>query len=1009
MRRQRHSRGENAAAHRLLTPAALLLILTACGAPDQKVEPEGDGPPEERPYVVDFGTVEVGGAPARASIPLHNGGPSLVELAIDLPLPPFHLDGPSTRSIEPGATEALDFRFAPDAPISYEAEATLELGDRKTRILFFGQGAMPALVCTSRLDFGLHPSGATVEREAECVNTSDAPLEVQVTDLRGHHRDSFEVELVQVTLAPQATLAIPVRFRPAYSVVRTAFLDVITETGRETIELVGQSTLEALEVEGSCADGGADFGTVAPGDTARRTLTLRNVTETPVEVDRLQLFGEDEAHFHVLTAVPLTIGVDDPSTEVREDEAQVEIEFRPDDYGAHSARLFVGTTVSTVTMEACLIGRSSVAALTCASDRFEFGKVAVGVPRTRSIGCTNGGEGGNLEIHDVELDDASLQLTIRNPDGSVGSPPEGYAPGEAFTLELTWDPAEAGTLDVLLHLHTNQIDPTPAFPITGEALDLAPCTSIVFPEELHFGRVLPGQQMQLDVLVESGPESECLLDQVQVVNDGPAEVFWTESVDTIVLAPSTEVRLPVYFSPPWTPGDENLDVFTGQLRFEISDPAAPLREIPLRGTSGPLLCVKAAPSPLAFGPALPMCEARERTLDVINICPYAVEIEGLALAGACSHPTENCPFEIASLESLPTPRIRPGERIAVPVAYRPTSAGQDVGAAMISIVDEAEPLAVALLGRGAAPGLHTDVFTQAERPRVDVLWVIDDSAGMAAQQQLLAARTQDFLDFALQEDVDFQVGVTTTDVSPAGARGRLVPLPPTVRPRVISRHTIGMDSHLSETVQVGAAGSATGQGVEAARLAVELRHLADDPSTSLYGDGNAGLVRDDAALSIVFLSEDPDASEWSVAQALQYFEQLKAPDMVRIHGITPGPDCLESTHDTDPYFDLIQASGGFFRSICEEWSSAIWQLGAEAFSFGFTYRLTGVPSCDGICTDAAFEVEVDGERILPIMGSEQIWTHVANPHAIRFNPTWVPPAGSVVKVTYLLQCDQTGS
>ncbi len=66
-----------------------------------------------------------------------------------------------------------------------------------------------------------------------------------------------------------------------------------------------------------------------------------------------------------------------------------------------------------------------------------------------------------------------------------------------------------------------------------------------------------------------------------------------------------------------------------------------------------------------------------------------------------------------------------------------------------------------------------DVFQQSRRNIVDVLIVVDNSGSMVEEQAKLASNFQAFIQAFEDIDVDWQIGVVTTDVSTDEARGRL--------------------------------------------------------------------------------------------------------------------------------------------------------------------------------------------------------------------------------------------
>ena len=99
---------------------------------------------------------------------------------------------------------------------------------------------------------------------------------------------------------------------------------------------------------------------------------------------------------------------------------------------------------------------------------------------------------------------------------------------------------------------------------------------------------------------------------------------------------------------------------------------------------------------------------------------------------------------------------------------------------------DAPPTESCTLAEGASPAERlatlqrcfpatTSVSTSAGAPRVDVLFVVDNSPGMAGKQQALLQRTGTFMRALDKLGLDYHVGVTTTDVGALTAEGTFFP------------------------------------------------------------------------------------------------------------------------------------------------------------------------------------------------------------------------------------------
>src|SRR3984957_3734874 len=58
-----------------------------------------------------------------------------------------------------------------------------------------------------------------------------------------------------------------------------------------------------------------------------------------------------------------------------------------------------------------------------------------------------------------------------------------------------------------------------------------------------------------------------------------------------------------------------------------------------------------------------------------------------------------------------------------------------------------------------------DTFDQTTRAQSDILWVVDNSGSMAREQDQLAASFPKFFAYLQEAQLDYRIGVTTTDVT----------------------------------------------------------------------------------------------------------------------------------------------------------------------------------------------------------------------------------------------------
>ncbi|MCK6526729.1 hypothetical protein L6R50_03970 [Myxococcota bacterium] len=297
------------------------------------------------------------------------------------------------------------------------------------------------------------------------------------------------------------------------------------------------------------------------------------------------------------------------------------------------------------------------------------------------------------------------------------------------------------------------------------------------------------------------------------------------------------------------------------------------------------------------------------------------------------------------------------------------------------------------------PNEWTDTFQQELRTTVDILLVIDNSCSMIEEQQKLGENFEAFIaSFAGAEDVSYQIGVVSTDTDSTGAGILQGP--------VITPDTADASAVFADVVNLGTTGSGYERGLEAAMLAL---------SPDLQSGANAGFLRADASLSVVFLSDEEDSSPEPVDIYLDYLYAVKSPNGYEAYRdprrmnvsavVGPVPDGCELTgEDVFPaqpgerYIDLVTRTGGIFSSICDEdFSGLVQDLGLNISGLQREFYLTRWPD------PATLAVSVDGER------DAKPWTYVAEQNSILFyDEEALPPSQSVVTVTYTVVARSTG-
>lgn len=219
------------------------------------------------------------------------------------------------------------------------------------------------------------------------------------------------------------------------------------------------------------------------------------------------------------------------------------------------------------------------------------------------------------------------------------------------------------------------------------------------------------------------------------------------------------------------------------------------------------------------------------------------------------------------------------------------------------------------------PPRTTDVVNQDQdvnisfTPKVDILFVIDNSISMDGHQRRLRDHIDKFI-IGLNSliDIDYHVGVMTTDASSDRKRGKLVG-----NPKVIKVDTPDRDARLRSNMRVGDNGSSTEKPFAAMK-----RGLIP---LLLNGD-NAGFIRDDASLAVFIITDTEDQSDDGARDMYTFLTTLKGGVAERVlvygaiipssMGSNPRRCDRDNTSDRPRKIeDLIALTGGEGFFLCD--------------------------------------------------------------------------------------------
>ena len=164
---------------------------------------------------------------------------------------------------------------------------------------------------------------------------------------------------------------------------------------------------------------------------------------------------------------------------------------------------------------------------------------------------------------------------------------------------------------------------------------------------------------------------------------------------------------------------------------------------------------------------------------------------------------------------------------------------------------------------GPAAPYQVDSFTQQQVQKVDILWVIDDSPSMALKQQKLKDNVSSFIQFLRGQQIDYHLGVTTTDTFNPLESGRLQSRDGA--PLFISPDAGTLvEADFVKNATVGEKGSGDEKGLLGGMFALTppLSPLSPQAAANCIGSGPSAdcFLRPDAALYTILVSDEEDSS-----------------------------------------------------------------------------------------------------------------------------------------------------
>lgn len=791
---------------------------------------------------------------------------------------------------------------------------------------------------------------------------------------------AFVLEAVDVPLPVfvGGEFRLPVRFRPTAPKTYTARLVVSTDNlGRP------QSVIVPLRGVGAARPACdplltpelVGFDPLSVGEAQTRTLTISNQGSASCDLSATRITQGAE-HFVVATTPPAALEAGASAT--------FDVAFQPRAGGALEGE--VGVVIAGEAEVKSALRGVATAVPTC---QLLFDPGSVVFPRLR---LGDSGRERTFLLRSIGLDPCTItDLSLSGSDFEIVAAPSigtSLALGESAEVRVRFTPAIVGDFTTTL---TAEVEDGAGASATLEAhADPAlPCMLEIAPAPLRFQPITVGLQQSAVLEATLRGPFACTITDAYVRADS-ADTFSLGSPPLGEIQPDATVSVAVTHHP------QTSGMAIGVVVFEFHDGSSVEAEVFASAGYGEVVVT---PGTSYFGTVTGAdtlaCRSDPKTVFVTNVGTYPVRLDSVGLS-----PVSDPNFEI--MVGIDTPAmLNPGASRSmvlemVGYAGSPRSHYGEVVVASTGTVLRSRRTELYGFSDTLANAHLTDSFRQRDRATVDILFIVDNSGSMSEEQTSLALNFSDFISFTAQLDVDYQIGVTTTDTDSGGERGKFVA--PIIR-NYGANASLDPIGDFENAVDVGVNGSGSERGLLAMDLALT------DPNNIGPGKMNEGFLRDGALLSVVIVSDEEDSSPSSVNEYRGKLLALKNNDarlllVSAIAGDSPS-GCVGPGGNATAgkrYEDIVTTFGGVFSSICAaDWAQTMSEIGAGTFVALTTFELSRRAD------PASIVVTVDG---VPVAPGPNGWSYDAASQTVRFNGTSVPVAGQIIEINYMAECRQ---
>ncbi|MGC8928314.1 MAG: choice-of-anchor D domain-containing protein [Myxococcota bacterium] len=783
-----------------------------------------------------------------------------------------------------------------------------------------------------------------------------------------------------------------------------------------------------------------DFGVVPVNTRSDRAINIRSCGTKPVKVLSITLNNNSDNEFgYDGTTKPIggELAVDE--------EVGLKLYYIPRNEGMDTASIVVESDDPVLKDGKAIISLMGTGQnlpsciLKIDPQSLDYGHMATGQKQLKDFYIYNLGDGAcevtKFEGPTYRDNFRIISMFIQgSSNGAISSIPFSMLPGDRVRVQMEYTAQEEKScLNDRMIIYSNSIDsPYETLYLTGCGGEEAICKFFILPanKKLIWGNVPVGKTGTRSVVLENIGTSECLISTGAF---GPNVGKWFKLVRTpqypLKVPVGTGARFDIWCTPdkngfaPDKDGNPDVSGLKNYISITTTDPNNSSLTIPMlcNGVSSYLMV---NPDPAIFPDGTADCAGPELSITMYNTGSAPLSISDLK--------SNSAEFVISSKPNLPI-IIQPGNKSSINMKFTPQSTGRREST--LTITTDASNLIngkyeLPLIGNGLADGKILERYIASAKPKIDILWCIDNSGSMADDQASLAGNFPLFINYAVNVNANFQIGVISSEINePAKTDSGDYNYPGVLfnkkgTPKIIANNpprnpTPNYQPLLSTSLEIIDAfrknaliGECCSDEAEACFEATKKAlspPIIDDP------EQNKGFLRDQAKLYLIMVADEDDQSPGTVDYYADYFKQVKKDATGKLLSLSivtgldkdgdinnlPNPmKCPGSSSESAGirYLDMYKKIGkGIAASICNKnWGPLMSKLGLDVFDTKNEFFLHSRPDENSIEVTA-------GNKTIP-RDPQNGYTYDSSNNSILLGPNVNINEGDEVIIKYNLAC-----